>query len=190
MSSQNYEMIKEKMKGKKSQSVTMAILSLLALSFFGIFAISPTLSTIAQLNRQLADRKEVEQKLDTKIQTLSSLQQQYTTIQSSLPLINAALPQKPEAVYLLGQLDALAKNSNVIVTQIQINSVSLTSPKTSKTMEVPFSISAQGAKEDMTNFIKQLSFFDRIIVLDQITISQELNQEGEITLNGNGYYKK
>lgn len=192
ISTQNYDIIREKMKDKKTQSVTMAILSLLTLSLFGFFAISPTLSTIAQLNRQLDDKKDIDRKLNQKIQNISSLQQQYATIQADLPLINAALPQRPEASYLLGQLDAIAKNFNITISQIQVSSVSLSKPKSTKTIEFPFSISASGTKENMSSFIQEISFFDRIVVLDQIAISQDetLDQDGKITLQGNGFYKK
>lgn len=192
MTSQTYDMVREKMKNKKTQSVTMAILSLLTLSLFGFFAISPTLSTIAQLNRQLDDKKVIDQKLDQKIQNISSLQQQYVAIQADLPLINAALPQRPEPSYLLGQLDAIAKKFNITISQIQVSSISLTKPKTTVTVEFPFSISASGTKENMSSFIEELSFFDRIVVLDQIAISQDVTQDqvGQITLQGNGYYKK
>ncbi len=56
-------------KSEKAQKYTTIILSLSASIILGIFAVSPTISTIANLQRQLEDDKFVEQKLQEKIKT-------------------------------------------------------------------------------------------------------------------------
>ena len=66
------------------QSFVTLLLTFAALSFFGIFAINPTLTTIADLKKQLADDTAVDQQLKTKISNLSSLQQQYNQLGSNL----------------------------------------------------------------------------------------------------------
>ena len=50
-----------------AQSLLTLILTFAALCFFGIFAINPTLTTIADLEKQVADDRQVNQELTTKI---------------------------------------------------------------------------------------------------------------------------
>ena len=64
-------------KEERTRKFTTLVFTLLALSFFGLFAISPTLSTIANLNKQLSDNEFVDSQLQNKINNLYTLQQDY-----------------------------------------------------------------------------------------------------------------
>lgn len=187
-----YKDIREKLKEKHTQAITMAILTFLALALFGIFAINPTLSTITQLHRQLADKIEVKQKLDEKIRNISILQNLFLDIQKDIPAVEEALPQKPNAPYLLGQLNSIAQENNISLSQIQISTVPLTVPPDDRVTTFSFTVKAEGTRENITNFIKELSDFNRIVVLSEISVSQDLqsNPLTKITLQGNSYFKK
>ena len=52
---------------EKTKAITMLIFTFVAMSFLGIFAINPTLSTIVELNKQLEESKFVHEQLQTKI---------------------------------------------------------------------------------------------------------------------------
>lgn len=187
-----YKDIREKLKEKHTQAVTMAILSFLSLALFGAFAINPTLSTITQLHRQLADRREVKQKLDEKIRNISILQDRFLAIQNDIPAVEEALPTKPNAPYLLGQLSSVSQASNVFLSQIQIDTVPLSVPPDERVTTFSFTIKAEGTRENITNFIKELSNFNRIVVLSEISASQDIQASPltEVTLRGNSYFKK
>jgi len=58
-------------KQEKTQKFTTVILTLIAFAILLIFAINPTLSTIANLQKQLDDAKFIKEKLDQKINDLS-----------------------------------------------------------------------------------------------------------------------
>src|SRR5471030_1526710 len=91
--------------------VTLA-LTFAALTFFGIFAINPTLSTIFSLQKQLADDTKVDKQLQIKINNLSSLEQQYNELGSNLSNIYNAVPENPQAPLLSAQVAALTKKHN------------------------------------------------------------------------------
>ena len=67
-------------KEEKTRRLSSIVFSLLALSIFGLFAINPTLSTIARLKKELSDAKFVDQQLTEKIANLSSLQEVYLAV--------------------------------------------------------------------------------------------------------------
>lgn len=113
------------MQKENTRIITTLILTFFAMSFFGIFAINPTLSTIVTLQKQLADSELVYEKLKTKITTLSSLQQQYANLQADLPVVMEAIPKIPDAPLLTAQIHGLAKQRNIKITSFSISGVQL-----------------------------------------------------------------
>src|SRR4051794_1976618 len=71
---------------ERTQLITMLIFTFVALSFFGLFAINPTLSTIVELKKELSDSQFVDQQLTNKINNLESLQQRYNLLGPDLPV--------------------------------------------------------------------------------------------------------
>ena len=67
---------------KKTRVYTGIILSLLTVTFFIIFAIKPTLTTITQLVKQTKDQKLVVGELEKKIASLSQAQNEYLAVES------------------------------------------------------------------------------------------------------------
>src|SRR3989344_8503364 len=84
------------LKKEKTQKYSSIIFSLISLSFFGLFAINPTLSTIAKLKKELSDAKFVDSELAEKIANLSSLQEKYNIVEQDIPFVLAAVPKNPQ----------------------------------------------------------------------------------------------
>src|SRR5258708_544713 len=97
------------MKNETTRSFVTLILTFAALSFFGIFAINPTITTITDLQKQLEDNTQVDQLLKTKIDNLSSLEQQYNQLGSNLTNILSAVPQNADSPLLSAQIAAVAQ---------------------------------------------------------------------------------
>src|SRR6266699_3633243 len=99
------------MQKENVRAITMLIFTFAALSFFGVFAINPTLSTIITLKKQLADSSFVAEQLLTKINNLSALQTKYNLLQNDLPVLLEAIPDNAAAPTLMGQVVGLAQLS-------------------------------------------------------------------------------
>lgn len=178
---------------KNTQAFTMIVFTLVSLSLFGVFAINPTLSTIANLQKQLEDSKFVDESLSKKITNLSVLQQKYNQLGKDIPIALAALPKNPSVPMLMSQIHLIALNTNVSIVSLQSHQVEL-----SKTIDGPdkyssysYSLSVKGAHDNITKFISQLTSFERIVTIDSLSISKEgadstllLNMKGEV------YFKK
>lgn len=179
-------------KDKKTQAFTTIALTFLALSFFGFFAINPTLSTIAKLKKELADSQLVDEKLDKKIQALSILQNQYSLLQNDLPIIYQAVPQEPQVPLLMAQTQSLAKTSGMSLLRIEALQVELARKKITdkKTKAYVFAIQGSGTFNQIMDFSSAFINFERVTTLDVISITQP---EGGTTLNVNmrakAYYK-
>lgn len=177
---------------KKTQAVTMIILTLFTLAFFGIFAISPTISTIAELNKQLGDSQFVSDQLDKKIVNLSSLRKQYLLLGNTVSLVFSAVPKNPLPSKILGQLQALADANNLTLSNSQVFQTDLVRVSTSPNVSsFTFAINGSGSSKQVSNFLNDLINFDRLIQVDNISIARggETNDTVQISIRGKIFYK-
>lgn len=163
---------------KKTKEYTTVILTFLALIIFGVFAINPTLSTIIQLRKQLADSTFVDNQLSEKINNLQLLQKQYDDLKPDLPVVAAALPASPDAPTLIGQIQSLVKKHNLSLDEVQMGAVpydkSGIPPGQSSSYVVAFSVS--GTYDDLNQFIADAINFDRLITIDQAALARDQQQ--------------
>lgn len=181
-------------KEEKTKNFTTLILTLVALSFFGFFAISPTLSTIAALRRQISDNEFVNKKLEQKITNLSLLQKEYSLLEKDLPTVFSAVPQTPTAPLLVAQIQFLALRSSLAITRLQVFQVELSKISTDKNQPTSFafSLEAQGTTLQLTSFLNSLIRFERIVTLENISLAKSSDKEEvlKLDLKGKAYFKK
>ncbi len=182
------------LKKEKTQKYSSIVFSLLALSFFGLFAINPTLSTIAKLRKELSDNKFVDSQLQEKIANLSTLQEKYNIVEQDIPIVLAAVPKNPQVPLLMGQIQAVVKETGVEVTNLQSFEVEIPGSSNNQKKYSAFSFSAgvQGNYENLNNFISALSGMERVISLDTLSINRRGNQPGilELNIKGTAYFKQ
>lgn len=183
------------LKQKNTQVFTTIILTLLTISFFGIFAINPTLSTIANLQKQLEDSNFVDQSLSKKITNMSLLQRQYIQIGNDIPVVLAAIPKNPNVPVLMSQLYLLGFNSGLSIANLQGYEVELSKKTDAKPgyAQYVFSFSGNGQYADILRFISTLTNFERIVSIDALLISRQRVAEDnslQVSVRGETYFKK
>src|ERR1035437_6313866 len=113
------------LKKEKAQKYITIVLTLTTAIILGLFAINPTFSTIANLQKQIDDNKFVQQKLQQKINNLSVLQQKYNNLQSDLPVVYDAVPKTTEIPLFMAEAQSIANNTSLTLTSLQTSEVSL-----------------------------------------------------------------
>lgn len=179
------------MKTPVARAYTMLILSLLAMSVFGFFAIRPTIRTIVGLNKEIRDARTTDKALQEKINQLSDAQQEYTKVQKDMPIILASLPSDSGFSSLLKQIEAMAKQTGASVSGIQFQDVALYGSKekkvstaSSQLSDIPFRISFTGDYKNLYRLVNNLSRLERIIGIENINISSSTAIEGgNLTVN-------
>ncbi len=182
-----------KLKDEKAQYYIMLAFTLAALSFFGIFAINPTLSTITELKRKLADFQFVYQKYIIKAQNLSTLQNAYRSLSGDIPIISDAMPQKPEVPKLVAQMNALLSRSHLQAISLKTMGVEITPDRqlSSKgTSSFAFTLEAMGTYDDILSFIQSVVQANRLITVETVSISKDTKKNALVlNLRGRGYFK-
>ncbi len=178
-------------KREQVNKYTALIFTFAALSFFGIFAINPTLSTIVELKRQLADSKLVDKQLRDKILNLGKLSEQYNVLGSQLTTVQNALPDTPSTTKLMGEIRAIAKNTNVTISSIKISGVPLSKSqiKLDNVSSFEFTVEASGNYNDLYNFSTSLVNFDRLVTLEIIGFNKDVKSSNLVLdVTGRVYY--
>ncbi len=165
-------------KKEKAQKFTTIVLTIISVIILAIFAINPTLSTIASLQKQLDDAKFVTEKLDQKINNLSVLQTKYETIKQDLPIIYDAVPKTEEVALLTGQLQSITTENNLAIVSMQVTDF----VDSDNFSYITFNMSLQGTYENMLNFLNKAVSMQRIIDFTDINISTTDNENGGLTL--------
>lgn len=186
-------------KSKKAETFTTLTLTFLAFSIFGFFAISPTLSTISQLNKQLEDNKFVEQQLEEKIRNLSLLQQQYALLNTDLSVAFSAIPQSPKVASFVAQVQQIANSSNVHLVALQTFPVELARSDPNSNIERAddylsflFTANIEGSYNNISSFLQTLTNFERITTIDSAAFSKNSENVNNLKLSirGKTYFKK
>lgn len=95
-------------------------LSIGAVIFFALFAIRPTLLTMADLIKEIEDKRALDAKLGQKVAALGSAQNEYLSLQNRLVVLDQAIPSSPELITSLKIIEKLASEQKLVITSISI----------------------------------------------------------------------
>lgn len=177
----NYRRLESTFRGTKTQAYTMLILSLLTVSFFGFFALRPTLTTIAQLKRQIEDNQEVDKRLSDKINQLIAAQAEYETIASFVPKVKRALPEGHQYVQTLFDLNDIRVNSSASVSSVKIGEIAVDVVQPGL---LDIKLEAEGEFISLTQIANRIMSNERLLTISEMDFSQAqiLEGEGELDL--------
>jgi Tfp pilus assembly protein PilO len=180
-------------RSKKTASYFTLTISLLSLSFFGIFAIRPTISTAVSLNKKIQDLKKLNIKYEEKIGSLIRAQTEYEKIRNDLPLIDIAIPKNASFNKLVGGIERYADTENIILNQLQIDTVPIsTLSATGKLFNYGFNIQAVGNYQSLQAFINHLLNWRRIAKINSLDFTKEVSSPGanlKLVIKGITYYE-
>lgn len=164
-------------------------LTLLTVSFFGIFAILPTLSTITTLKKQYADDQLVYDNLKTKLNNLQQLDSLYKQNEAQIALVNQAIPPSAQIPSLTRKIETIASNNLVFISNITTGSIEFfPQTKTPPLYSYTVSMTLSGSKEDINAFIADIINFDRIMGIDSVTTGKQNENRAEVTIVGRVYF--
>ena len=157
--------------------------------FLVIVAIQPTLTTIAKLNKEVQEKKELTSKLSSKIAALTTAINIYNQYQDKIPLLNDSLPPTARLIPTLKIVEKIAGESNVVITAMSAQKVpdetddALTSA-TATLQSLPISVTVMGQYQDMRQFVEALHGSRRTIQVLSANFSLE-ETRGQRALSAN-----
>jgi Tfp pilus assembly protein PilO len=171
------------------------ILTLVAISFFALFALKPTLLTIIELLREIEKKEETVDKMNTKIQNLQQAQTLYIQEEARIKLLETTVPGNPAPDLFVRQIEGLATSYPVNLLGITIGEVTLLGEEKEKRSKseleplpegskgITFSISIAGSYQGVVNFLSALEDIRRPVKIDALNIlSPQLEETQNLIL--------
>ncbi len=173
----------------KVAAYTMLVLSFFTITFFGIFAIRPTLATIAQLKKQIEDQKSVYTRLNDKMTQLRVAEAAYENVRPDVDAVIAVLPDKPQTALLMGKLNRTLRDNSIDVTILQFSQIELKEPTTASSSAgiLGFSLTGKASYDNIVNFVDIISAMDRIVTIDSLDIAKTEGDLLTMTIRGKSY---
>lgn len=188
-----YKQLSPLVNNKKTASYFTITLSLLSLSFFGLFAIRPTIITATTLIKSVSDLKKLSIQYEEKIGNLVRGQSEYEQIRNQIPLIDSAVPADSQFSKLAKTVEKFASQENISFSQFQIDSVPVSKlPPANKLYTFGFSMVGYGEYSSVSLFLSHLINWKRLVTINNIDLSVEgstLSGLLRLSLKGTAYYE-
>ncbi len=202
---QNYEVYKKYLRNvatlyKSRQDLKMfteLLLSMATVITFGLFAIKPTLVTIAKLYRQMTEKEETIKTMDQKISNLVKAKELYDSQTQSINLLNEAVPTEPEVHKFVRQIEGLSQKNGVNLIEFSISDATIIGRKDTQeelddnlviipedAQNIPVIIGATGDYSSLFSFISDLQILKRPVFFD-ISLVSISNEETAFSLTAN-----
>ena len=156
------------------------ILSVIVVIVFALFAIRPTLLTMADLVKEIADKKELSQQMNLKLASLASAQEQYELNQSQFYLLDEAISRQMDLIKSLKIIEKLAGESQLVIEQMSISEIPEKVDQALLTYNfgdyqrefLEINISVIGSYFQIREFVEKIMNLRQLILVDQVAVEK------------------
>ncbi|MBM3283241.1 hypothetical protein FJY90_03215 [Candidatus Gottesmanbacteria bacterium] len=177
---------------KKNVVYFTITLSFLTLSFFGLFAIRPTLITATSLIKSVSDLRKLNLDYEEKIGSLIRAQSEYEKIRNSLPMVESAIPNTATFPQLAKALEKFAQLENLKIIQLQIDNVPVTNLAVNNQLQqYNFNIVISGDYPSLSSYIQHLLNWKRIVNISSLNFNLDISTSSgnlQLSMKGTTYY--
>lgn len=154
----------------KKYSMTLA--TYFVIFFLGLFAVRPTLITISRVRKEVAQKRIINNQLDNKITSFTSLKQDYINIKTQLDNLELIFPATGDFSLFLANVENICLRNNFVMQSISFTENASTSEAIDKTLNYKVlstravSIVVLGHE---TNLLSLLQDFESLPMYPEIT---------------------
>ncbi len=149
-------------------------LTVVAIIFFAVFAIRPTLLTMSDLLKEIEDKDKLNKQLQKKVAALSTAQQEYQVHKKKLSLVDEAIPPNMQLIKSLKIIEKIASDKGLIISNLTLNQI----PDEKQEAQITFrnikrvdqiiELSVLGDYPSIRDFIEELQRSRRLMVVNFI----------------------
>lgn len=170
------------------------VFTLITITFFIFYAIKPTIETILVLQQKLANSTEVLEKVNLKARNLSQGKTNLENMNQNIKIrINNLVPNTVNIKSIIQIFEQSAKSHEASISALQIQPVVIepsTEEKVGTVSHVDFTFNTQGKYESLVSVLQDLRSSDRLISIDNISLSKTEDSGIVMSVSGKAYYIK
>lgn len=108
------------------------LLSIFSIAGLTAFAIRPTLAKVISLRSEIVEGEKIKSDLRSKIGQVSEAQVNYLSAQPYLPLLDRFLPEKPDPVNLIKELESMSAGHELTLSRVSLDKISILGKESDK----------------------------------------------------------
>lgn len=159
-------------------------LSLLLLIILVLFALRPTLNTVAGLVGDIRIKKDILARLDSKISNMQKMVTTYQNIQNEIYLLDEAMPIGSQFSAVGNYLQSIG-GENISFSNIILSSQT---PPGQGLSEIGFSLSVVGDISQIQNLLYKIENSRRLMSATDVVISKNTNGILDVNIKGTAYF--
>lgn len=159
-------------------------LSLLLLIILVLFALRPTLNTVAGLVGDIRIKKDILARLDSKISNMQKMVTTYQNIQNETYLLDEAMPIGSQFSAVGNYLQSIG-GENISFSNINLSSQT---PPGQGLSEIGFSLSVVGDISQIQNLLYKIENSRRLMSATDVVISKNTNGILDVNIKGTAYF--
>lgn len=171
-----------------------AIFTIVMTAVFILFAIKPTLETIAVLQKKLTTQKEILKKLDKKIGDLGVAQTNYKNIDPDIKSkVVSSVPSNADLANLIRSLENTTRDTTASISALQFQPLVIDRKETpsNELQEISFTFNIEGSYDTIKAVLQNLYGSARLFTIDNLSFNKVAT--GNILLmniTGKAYFLK
>jgi Tfp pilus assembly protein PilO len=145
-----------------------------------VFAIRPTVTTIARINKEIKEKERVNTLLEKKINTLNELDKQYTPNKEAFDDLEMIFPAGENFSLLLANMELVTTRNGHKLSSISFNKYKGKDYDITTKALKPYTmtLSARGKEENILNFLQELEDLPMYPVIESFSYSTETAEDG------------
>jgi Tfp pilus assembly protein PilO len=155
---------------------TALLLTIFTTIFFAVFAIRPTLITIAELLRKIEDQRDTRAEMMKKVAALNTASQEYEAASATIARLNQAVPDTDQVAPLLKMVEGTAAQNNTAITSLDVEEYSYAPPvpvSKSTPQELKIDLNQMADYASLREYIRNLFYIPRLMAVDTISLSTD-----------------
>ena len=193
-----YLNVSRKLSRKETRALLATAFTFFTVSFFVFFAIRPTLTTIASLQRQIKDARKLDKDLTDKIMVLTQARERYDIIQGGILTLEEILPVGEHIIDLIRELRAIENRIQATVSGKNFSNISLVPIKKKRGFtlrSLRLALSFSGDYKRVKELLRLLETSKKMIEVKSLslepTIIKDTGERGiKVNIQANYYFLK
>lgn len=147
--------------------------TIVAVIFFALFAIRPTLVTMSNLVKEIQDKENLDEKLKQKIAALSSVQSEFLSLQDRIQVLDNAIPSTPKFEEAISIIERIASDQQLTIISLEAKEIpkEVTEPidfEKAVRLKKVITLTVSGDYPSIRQFVDQIRNSQREISVDSI----------------------
>ncbi len=173
------------LEGNKNKTYTFAIITIVVVLILLLGAIRPTVLTINRINKEVSDKKVLNQQLDDKLNALQKLENEYEYLREDIDYLPLLFPTQGNFSLFMSNIDAIAKESGFDLLTIGFSPEDEYKAGTSVLVPWAVKINISGPRSNLISFMEKVESMPMAPVITEVSFARSKNnaQSGNVSLS-------